>query len=128
MSAAGVIQRKGRNITLRRFAQGTYEDGYYTEDAAPVDSALRAVVQPMGYKERMALPEGDRSKQWIKLWTVVELKALDADAGTRADRVIIDGKTYEVQGLGDWTLPAEGANLTHYESTAVSVNEKTNTP
>ncbi len=123
MSAAAQILRKGRPITLRRFADGTYVDGFYTEDQTPVDTTIIASVQPMGYKEKMLLPEGDRVKQWIKIYTVEPVRTQEGDA--RADRLVVDGKEYDVQQVTDWMLPGPGANLTHYEIAAVSVNEKT---
>ena len=125
MSAANIIARKGRTLIRRRKAQGTYVDGFYTEDnTVSPDLEIIGSVQPLGYKEKMLLPEGDRTKEWIKVYTVADVQTMTEDR--QADILVVDGKSYEVQQVTNWTLPAGGANLTHYEVNACTMNEKTN--
>jgi hypothetical protein len=124
MDASSVISRKGRLLTRRRFADGSYEnEGIYTPSGPPVDAKIFGSVQPMGVREKLLMPEGDRTREWIKVFTTDDLRT-DSETA-RADVLVVDGRLYEVQQVTDWMLPTSGARLTHREVNAVSVNEKT---
>ena len=64
------------------------------------DSTITASVQSGGTSKGLQHnPEGERQTQRRRVITDSELRAADQAAGTIADRLIIDGLTYEVQSV-----------------------------
>jgi hypothetical protein len=56
---------------------------------------IAANVQPMGARDLLLVPEGDRFKEQYWLWTPGAPLCI-------ADRVVWCGANYEVQGLQNW--------------------------
>jgi hypothetical protein len=98
--------------TISRLASGTftvtrpsgnYVQGRWVEGAAETLEIL-ASVQPATPKELQRLPEGDRTKAVIAIWTTTELRTASSPPGAQADRVTYAGSTYEVQAVEAWDL------------------------
>lgn len=111
-----IIRRFGRIIDHTRLAAGSYVDGYY-ETGTATTNCITAAVQPLTAKEQALLPEGDRQKGWVKVYTTVPI--------ITGDFFLIDGINYEVLKVWDWTANATGRTLRHYKAEAVVVNEVT---
>ena len=92
-------------VTLRRFAAPTYVNGMAVA-TAPTVSSLDAAVQPSTRREVMKLPEGERTKEAISIFTVEVLQESDVSTGAKSDQVVWKGRTYEVQIVEDWTIQA----------------------
>jgi hypothetical protein len=95
--------------TIARLAQGrftvtrpsgSYVAGRWVEGAAETFE-IAASIQPATPKELQRLPEGDRVKAVIAIWTTTELRVGE---GAQADRVSYGGGTYEVQAVERWDL------------------------
>ncbi len=117
MSALRLIQRYGRNITVQRFSPGVFLEGQYTSGGL-IEIQMVAAVQPMGAREVMMLPEGDRLKEAIRVFSVQQLLTKD-ETKSRSDVIVVDGRTFEVKMVTNHTIYGAKVNLTHYESIAV---------
>ncbi len=49
------------------------------------------------------LPEGERNKEYVRIYTETELFGNEEKTGTKGDRVEYRGRQYEVQGVAPWT-------------------------
>jgi hypothetical protein len=92
----------GEELITVNFASVGSRDafGEFVPGAVTVDSTVLASVQPLNGKEAANLPEGERSKDWRKMYTRTELTPVDQATGTAGDRVIFEGVTYEVRRVG----------------------------
>lgn len=96
-------------ITVKRRAAGTWNaDGTHTRGAETLIST-DAVVQPSGPKELMKLPENERTKEAITVFTRTALQASDVSAQLAADLIVWKSREYEVQIVEDWTTQAQYA-------------------
>lgn len=111
-------------ITRRRYAAGTRGgDGYWTDGAA-TDTSITASVQPASGKTLEILPEGERSKRSIRVYTTTDLRTTSPQDGTRSDELVIAGVTgiddgiYQVQHV-----ESHYALLAHHKAIAVRRQE-----
>jgi hypothetical protein len=93
-------------ITHRRFAAGSRgTDGRHTPGAS-VDTSISASVQVLSGREVDTLEEGERSKDWRKIYVddSVALRPVDQHASPPevADQVVVDSIVYEVRRVDDW--------------------------
>ncbi len=91
------------SITVKRKAAGAYVNGHYVTGAESNYSAL-ASVQPLSGEEILQLPEADRKRESLKMFTPSEIKV--NDTVTRA------GRNYEVQKVMDFSAH----RIPHYEA------------
>ena len=103
---SGTISRLGEAnlaLTVTRTAAGTTLKGRYTPGAtSTVTLAVGTfIVQPMGARDLLRLPEGLRTSEAKKLWSTVELK-VEPDP----DVVTYGGRSYQVHALTDWSYAA----------------------
>lgn len=82
-------------VTIERLTETVDSHGRSRTDAAP--AAILASVQPATPRERETLPEADRVKETIALWTVAEI---DENA-----RVFWLGKAFRVAAVEPWRTP-----------------------
>ena len=84
---------------IREGSGGDWVDGHYVpaadEDPAPT---AKASIQPLNGRERLQLPESDRIRQAIKIYTDSALQ--DNDIVQRDS----DAKQYEVQKVENWAV------------------------
>lgn len=100
-------------ITVTRYESGAYSDttGNWVR-GAPVDDSpisVDAHVQPATPKEILQLPENERSREAIAIYTVDKLLTSDKAAGIEADVVTWLGRSYRVLVVEDWTTQAQYA-------------------
>lgn len=119
---SALIMRFGRFLTGKRFAgQVTYQDGYPVP-AAEEEITFFGSVQQLSTNEAGLLPEGVQLQDARKIYTTFSL--IQAGAGLRADRVLIDGQWYEVQNVDDWVFHnAPVTTLRYYKATVLRVTE-----
>lgn len=60
-------------------------------------------IQPATPKELERLPEGDRHKETVAVFTATALRAGDEETGTAPDWLERHGALYEVTSLDNWT-------------------------
>ena len=106
-----ILQELGAKhaILVRRFGGGAYDGTGRFSGNASFDTPTTAVVQPSTPKEIQQLPENQRTKEAITVWTRNPLLTSDVAAKTKADHVLWLGKIYEVQVVADWSSQAQYA-------------------
>lgn len=60
------------------------------------------VVQPLSPRERMLLPEGSRTKEKVKIYSLSALRIGSPEAGTIGDRFTRNGVLFEVDAEAYW--------------------------
>lgn len=116
-----LINSFGRNVTVQRGSNaGEYVDGYFVEPSRQ-DIEVKASVQNLSAKEVLLLPEGDRQKEWKKLYSTFEFKVQKQDSIDVSDYVLIDGKTFMVVKVANYT-DHNCMSITYYRADIVSVN------
>lgn len=89
---------------VERIAEGSHSGGVYTPGTSS-NFTIKGNLQPLSGNEILQLPEGDRQRQSLWLYSRTELKVNDI--------VTADGKSYEVQPVEDWTRQRR---LPHYKA------------
>lgn len=125
----GIIERMGRQYTFKRFAQGYYVNGKWTEGAEVLDEdsdgnqvpfSMVASIQRMTPQETQSLPEGQRDSEWIRIYTSTRLfRTVEADH-TKGDVVVFNGREYEIMKLENWG----DTRMPHYKAMAVLLEQK----
>lgn len=85
-------------VTLKRRTQGSYVDGDWVEGSTS-DVVIQANVQPLKPHELLQLPESERSREWLKIYSADEIRAqVEGTGGWDSDEFqwesIEDGKLY----------------------------------
>jgi len=102
------------SVTLVRKSKGEYVDGNWVE-GVETEVPIEANVQPVQFKELMQFPESDRTKEWIKLYSVEQIRtANEAPDGWEADEVVWDGYRYKVMKSRHYVMGV----LDHYHALA----------
>lgn len=115
-----------RKLTAMRPGVGTYVDGYY-QPAVDTQIDFVGSPQPLSARESEVLSEGDRQKEWIKIYTKTELKGQREESGVLygSDRVTVDGRVYVVIRVWPYTMPGS-VSLRHFKVEACLENINTN--
>lgn len=90
-----------RPFTVIRRTESVDEHGRASYAEERLDAV--GVIQPATPKELERLPEGDRHKATVAVFTAFPLRAGDEAAGTAPDWLEWQGALYEVIGLDDWS-------------------------
>ena len=106
------------NIDRIRFAAGSYVNGRYV-DATDSTISIEANVQPLPGEELINLPEAQRDSEAIQLFTTSDIKTASESDAKKADRVVYDGKTYEVHLVEKFIMGVQD----HYRAVAIKVDE-----
>jgi len=106
-------------ISRLRYAAQVRDSEGYIVDAAPTSSTIYASVQPMNGKDVEQLSEGERHREGLKLYTQSDLRTADQYLGTIADKVVIDGITYEVMHV-----ERQRSILPHYKAMVLRLQEE----
>ena len=106
-----------QSVDVTRYAAGSYVSGRWVEGATSVLS-ITASVQPDRARpdELLHLPEADRAREAIRLYTTATLRTSDESAGIQADEVVWEGEQWEVHKVESWPL-----NMTHQKVLALRV-------
>jgi hypothetical protein len=73
---------------------------------------LSGSLQPLNAKELKLVPEGDRLKQYYKLYSDQPLFTVKPSSLAAADVVTLNGETYKVYSVESWT----GTDLPYFKS------------
>ena len=98
MSIPGFLLTKSVPVTIKRRTAGSYVNGDWVEGTT-VDVVIQANVQPARDHEIMMLPESERSKEWLKIYSASEIRAqIEGVGGHDSDEFdwesMEDGKVY----------------------------------
>jgi hypothetical protein len=111
---------RSQEIKVKRRSAGAYTNGEWvegTENSWTID----VNVQPATPQQLLNLPEAQRTKSAIEVFTEELLKTADVSDKTSADRIEYNGRTYEVHKVTDWSAHT---HLAHYEILAVEIDYK----
>lgn len=96
MSIAQFSLVKKTPIDILRHAQGSYVDGEWVE-GAETTVTIQANVHPFSDYQVSIMPESDRSKSWLWLFTASEVRQKkEGSAGNGGDRFVWQGELYEI--------------------------------
>lgn len=85
-------------VTLRTFAAATIDD-YGVPSVSPSDASLTAIVHPADRRELERLPEADRTRETIAVYSLL---AIDTAGSVRPAQIVYAGRTYEVASAADY--------------------------
>jgi len=105
-------------INITRFEAGSLVKGKYVAGATN-NFDIEAAVIPISGKELVLLPEGERTKEMIVIYSDVELLTVNEKDFKKADRLSWRGKDYEIHKVEDWTK----TDLPHYRIIAMKLEE-----
>lgn len=107
-------------LDITRQIAGSYVDGEWIEGATSIVT-VQANVHPFSDYQVMLLPEADRTKSWLWVFSASELRSKKEGAGgTGADRFTWNGETYEIMKTQRYQMGVSD----HYEAKAARI-EKT---
>lgn len=102
-------------ITLRRFSAGSYVNGVWVE-GTPTDSTITASIQPITGEEMQELPLARRESESYKMYTSTKVETVEeAGSNLNADRVLFNGKEFEVHLVNPWQNNSNFNIVNHYE-------------
>lgn len=86
------------SLTIHRRDKGSYVAGEWVEGST-TDIVINANVQPLKDHELMQLPESERTKEWLKVYSDSEIRGeIEGSTGWDSDEFewdsMEDGKTY----------------------------------
>jgi len=86
------------------YVDGLFDDG----TSSTFDIVISA--QPLTGRELQILPEGERTRRYMKGYTATRLYTASQSSASKADRLVFDSTTFEVQAVEVWN-----GDLTHYK-------------
>lgn len=88
----------------QRGAAGSYVAGLWVPGVV-TETPIRVAASPLPAREVEKLANGQRTKGGFRFITtaVGGLAVADREAGTPCDRVVFDGRIYDVAKVDDWT-------------------------
>lgn len=98
-------------VTVMRPQPGIWHDGSWLE-SQPATVVIRASVQPAKERDLERLPEGQRTKGAIRVFSKDAIYTADEGAGRRADRITHAGRHWEVATVDHW----DHGSLAHYDA------------
>lgn len=118
---AGLIDSFGRLYTFKRYSAPVMVHGQAQQPVEVLNNGLpwkmMASIQPISGFQVLALPEGMRNKELLKVYTTTSLQMADESSGTIGDRFTWNGRLYEIISKFNWA----DTDLTHYKFVAAKV-------
>lgn len=104
------------DIVVTSTGQGSWVKGVY-QKGTPNERTISANVQPvLKGTDTLLVPEADRSKEIIKIYTTEKLVSrIEGSNPNDADTIVYDGKTFEVMRVISYKIGI----LNHYKAIAV---------
>lgn len=99
-------------IDVIRIGEGRYENYRWVEGEEEVLN-IKANVQPAKFKDLQMLPESERTKEYIKVFTVDPLRTIkEGKDGHGADIILWNGNRYRVVQVKNYEMGV----LDHYKA------------
>lgn len=85
---------------------GQWVKGKWIEDTEGDPVIFEGNVQPLRYHEILQMPEADRTREWIKIYTTAHVRTSQEpdEDGYVADRIEWDGKTFKVMNTQRYVM------------------------
>jgi hypothetical protein len=109
-----------QSVAVTRPTAGSYVSGRWVPGSTGAVTVI-ASVQPDRARpdELLHLPEGDRAREGIRLYTDTHLYTSDEASGTPADLVEWQGEQWEVVRVESWPL-----HIGHYKVLALRIGRQ----
>lgn len=117
----GLISRFGTTYTLRRYEAGEYVKGRWVAGGTYTETSIIASIQPVTGKERELLPEGERTKEVIRIYTKYGLRQAIEQQNVKGDQISYKGRVYEVRMVETWDF--DWNDMAHFKAIAVMVED-----
>ncbi len=111
-----VIERFASTYTYQRPGAQTIVDGRTRTPTLGSPTDFRASIQPLNGRELLLLPEGERDREYIKIYTDLRLLMSNPATKTKGDLVNYKGVVWTVIQTNDWNLN----DYAHFKFHAVS--------
>lgn len=102
-------------LTVTRNGEGEWCEGRYVRGKKK-EFEISASVQPLRGNDVKLLPEHRRTAEAVKIYTTDKLRTSDEKNNLAADRILHDGKIFEVHSVMNWSI---GTDIPHYKIVAV---------
>lgn len=108
------IKRRGREVLVK--GRPAFPE--------PEIITIEANVQPLKFMELQQLPEPDRTKEWIKIFSAQRIRTMrEGDSGWLADIVLWDGDEYEVLRTKSYAMGVLDHCVAYAARTPISAGE-----
>lgn len=112
-------------LDVYRASEGSYVDGEWQEGDTTV-VVCKCNIQPLKPSETLAMPESERTRDWLKIYSDVELrKSQEGDDGWGADEFEWQGYRYRIMKVSSYHMGV----LDHHKALAARIpitpNDKT---
>lgn len=99
---SGPLDRFKQPYTYRRLSVAPAVKGRAQNTAYGDPVAFYASIQALRGLELQILPEGQRDKQNVRVYTETPLQVIDPTKNQKGDLIQYEGRDYEVQRREDW--------------------------
>lgn len=106
------LSTKSVPVTLYRAAKGSYVNGVWTSGAI-TQIVVQANIQPVRYRDTLLLPEADRTRQAIRIYSSDELRE-QVEGKWDADEFDYNGFRYVIMKVQYYGM----GTLNHYKAIA----------
>ena len=107
--ALEILEEFGYNVTVNRYGVGSYVNGEFVPGAI-TPLIIFASTQPLSDAEMLSLPEGRRTRRYVKLYTNTLLRIADQATGIGADQIFYDGHFFEAERVETWIWQPQEIN------------------
>lgn len=85
---------------------GVWEKGKWVEVVSDEPLTFEGNVQPLRYHEIIQMPEADRTKEWIKIYTTYEVRTSQEPSpdGVVADHIEWEEKNFKVMSVQTYKM------------------------
>lgn len=118
MSLSLITSLMTETVEIVRSSDFDWVDGEPERGPESVFTAV-ASIQPLTPNEVLQLPEHRRTRESVKMYLATAVRTTDEKNQLPADRIIHDGKTYEVLAVSNWAI---GTDLPHYKAICVKLD------
>jgi len=112
-------------MPVTRYAAGSWgTDGEWTDGTVATGLTITASVQPITPELMEDLPGGNRTSARFVMYAPagqMQLITVDISSKLRPDRVLFQGRSYNVQSIGNWSAHTTG--LPHQEYVMIQVGD-----
>lgn len=117
----GLIDRFGATYTVRRRDPGSYVNGNWTPAGTYTEFQIIASIQPINGRELQMMPEGQRTREMVRIYTKSGLRPTIEQQNVKGDLVSYKGRQWEVQKVEEWEFSWDG--LAHFKAIALLVED-----
>lgn len=106
-------------LTIKRQGAGSYVNGRWVDGTTVTPApTITANVQPANTRDLLLLPESERTKEWVKVYTSDVIRTMNEGAGGwAADEFTWNGYVYKVMRVKRYQMGV----LDHYMALAARV-------